>query len=287
MVDGSAGPLIRDISDTARWVAVYRARESDRPDAVFRDPYARRLAGERGEQIANALPFGQRADWAWTARTYLVDQYVLAEVGRGADLVVNLAAGLDARPYRMELPASLRWVEIDLPQILDYKEAMLAADTPRCRLERIRLDLSDINARRGVFQQLGASAKRVLILSEGLLIYFTEAEVAELARDLAAPAALARGVVDIASPGLVQMLQTQMGDIVAAAGAPYKFGPTEGPLFFTRCGWQPIEVRSMIKTARRLKRLRFFFKLMSYFPDPKGRQGKRPWSAACLLEKIR
>ena len=51
-------PLIRDISDTARWMAVYRARESERPDAVFTDPFARRLAGERGEQIANAMPFG-------------------------------------------------------------------------------------------------------------------------------------------------------------------------------------------------------------------------------------
>jgi O-methyltransferase involved in polyketide biosynthesis len=51
------GPLIRNISDTALWVAVYRARETDRPDAVFRDPFARRLAGERGEQIAQSFSF--------------------------------------------------------------------------------------------------------------------------------------------------------------------------------------------------------------------------------------
>src|SRR5437764_9971197 len=115
-----AEPLIRDVSDTARWVAVYRARESERPDAVFRDPYARRLAGERGEQIANALPFGQQNAWSWTARTYLVDRIVAAHVAGGGDLVVNLAAGLDARPYRMELPQALRWIEVDLPQMIDY-----------------------------------------------------------------------------------------------------------------------------------------------------------------------
>ena len=34
----------------------------------------------------------------------------------------NLAAGLDTRPYRMDLPPSLRWIEVDLPDILDYKE---------------------------------------------------------------------------------------------------------------------------------------------------------------------
>src|SRR5438270_6869503 len=93
----SPEPLIRDITDTARWVAYYRAQETDRPDAVFRDPYARALAGERGEQIAKAQSFTDKVDWPWTARTHLVDRFVSRAVEGGADLVVNLAAGLDAR----------------------------------------------------------------------------------------------------------------------------------------------------------------------------------------------
>ena len=59
-----AGQLIRNISDTAMWSAVYRARETERADAVFRDPYARRLAGLRGEEIAASMPFSERAAWA-------------------------------------------------------------------------------------------------------------------------------------------------------------------------------------------------------------------------------
>ncbi len=46
---------VQNISDTARWAAVFRARETERPDALFRDPYARRLAGERGFQIVENL----------------------------------------------------------------------------------------------------------------------------------------------------------------------------------------------------------------------------------------
>src|SRR2546423_15569823 len=99
---------IRDISDTARWVAVYRARETERADAAFRDPFARRLAGERGEQIAAAMPFAEKNSWPFVARTWLIDQMIAEQIGQGADMVINLAAGLDARPYRMELPASLR-----------------------------------------------------------------------------------------------------------------------------------------------------------------------------------
>src|SRR5216110_1672108 len=189
-------PVIRDISDTARWVAVYRARESERPDAVFRDPYARALAGDRGEQIANALPLGQQNAWAWTARTYLFDRHVTQQIAAGADLVLNLAAGLDARPYRMDLPPSLRWIEVDLPEILDYKEEMLAAEKPVCALERVRLDLSDVSGRRALFDRLSGRATKALIITEGLVIYLTAEAAGALAEDLARARAFERWLLD-------------------------------------------------------------------------------------------
>src|SRR5262245_45800813 len=110
----SPDPAIRNVSDTAAWAAHYRALESDRPDASFRDPYAERLAGERGRRIAAQEREMDRAAWAWAMRTLLFDELLLGEIAGGADLVVNLAAGLDARPYRMDLPPDLRWVEVDL-----------------------------------------------------------------------------------------------------------------------------------------------------------------------------
>ena len=278
-------PLIRDISDTARWVAVYRARESERPDAVFRDPYAQALAGERGEQIANALPLAQENAWAWTTRTYLFDRYVSQQVAAGADLVVNLAAGLDARPYRMDLPVALRWVEVDLPGILDYKEQVLAGVSPRCALERVRLDLTNVDARRGLFGRLAREAKRIVVLSEGLLIYLMADAVSALARDLAAFPSVCHWVVDILSPGLLRMLQEQMGDLVKQAGAPYLFAPAEGPAFFEACGWTPVTVSSMLKTARKLNRLPVFLRMLAMLPESHGPQGSRPWSAVCLLAR--
>jgi methyltransferase (TIGR00027 family) len=117
-------------------------------ERVFRDPFARRLAGERGEQIANATPFHEKHLWSWVTRTYLFDSIIREQVAQGADMVVNLAAGLDARPYRMQLPPSLKWIEVDLPEILSYKEGLLKAENPACMLERVRADLSDGEIRR-------------------------------------------------------------------------------------------------------------------------------------------
>src|SRR5256714_12814972 len=99
---------IRNISDTARWVAVYRARETERTDAVFRDPFARRLAGKRGEQIAASISFAEKNSWPFVARTWLVDQVISNQIKLGTDMVVNLAAGLDAPPLRMYLPCLLQ-----------------------------------------------------------------------------------------------------------------------------------------------------------------------------------
>lgn len=275
---------IRGISDTARWVAVYRARESERPDAVFRDPYARRLAGERGEQIAASIPFAEKHSWPFVARTWDIDQIVRERARQDVDMVVNLAAGLDVRPYRLELPASLQWVEVDLPDLLTYKEAILRSEKPVCALERIPLDLSEVSARRRLFSKLGQRANRALIISEGLLVYLTEEEVTALGHDLAAPAAFQHWLIDLVSPALLRMLAKKMGAPLDQAGIPLKFAPQEGPDFFARAGWASEEVHSVMHTAARLNRLSFFLRIIARISSPHF-QAKRPCSVVCLLAK--
>jgi len=276
---------IRNISDTALWVAFYRAQETDRPDGLFRDPFARKLAGERGERIARETLAAHRHEWPYVSRTLRFDQIIAQRIKHGADMVINLAAGLDTRPYRMELPASLKWVEVDLPAMIDYKEEILAGEKPRCSLERVRLDLADVAGRRELFQRLGSSARKALIVTEGLLAYLTSDEVSALSRDLAAQRSFADWAIDLCSPGLLKMLQKNLGAL-SEAGSPLKFGPEDGPGFFTSCGWKPVEVYSMIKTAAQIKRLPFFLRLIALLPESNGRQGSRPWGGVCRLTRV-
>ena len=113
---------IASVSDTARWVAIYRAAESARPDALFDDPYAARLAGARGAAIAARAPRQMLGGWQVVARTVAIDDLVRTAVAEGCDRVLCLAAGLDMRPYRLALPASLTWIEADLPVVIEEKE---------------------------------------------------------------------------------------------------------------------------------------------------------------------
>ncbi|MGA8761950.1 MAG: SAM-dependent methyltransferase, partial [Candidatus Sulfotelmatobacter sp.] len=272
---------VRGISDTARWVAYFRARETQRPDALFRDPYAERLAGEHGFEIANTLPDGNKHEWAWAARTYLFDQFLSRAIQEGADLVVNLAAGLDARPYRMNLPATLQWVEVDLPDIVSYKEEILENEKPKCRLERISLDLSDVPGRRTFFAELDTRATKIVVASEGLLIYFSTEEVASLAEDLAAGTHFQSWIIDLASPGQLRLMQHTTGKQLSEAGAAFKFGPADGAHFFAPYGWEPKEVQGLLKTAAQFKRPPV--ELLSLLPEPKGNPGNYPWTGVCLL----
>jgi methyltransferase (TIGR00027 family) len=275
---------IRNISDTARWVAVYRARESKRPDAVFRDPFAERLAGEHGKHVAAAMPFAEKNSWPFVARTWLIDRFISEQVQNGADMVVNLAAGLDARPYRMELPRTLRWIEVDLPEILAHKEEVLSNEKPVCALERVRLDLANADARRELFSRLSQAAKRVLVVSEGLLVYLTNEEVVALANDLAAVGSFQHWIIDLASPALLKMMRRKMGAPLDQAGIPLKFAPESGPEFFTECGWKPEQVHSVLHAAAKINRLRLFLRLIAAI-SPGRFQAKRPWSGVCLLRR--
>lgn len=277
-------PLLRNVSDTALWAAMYRALESERPDALFHDPLARRLAGERGARIFESLAPKKRHSWAWTLRTVLFDRIIQEQVAQGVDLVVNLAAGLDARPYRMSLPPSLRWVEVDLPDLIAYKEEVLRGETPVCALERVRLDIADGEARRALFRALDEKATRALVITEGLLIYLGDDGVSSLARDLAATRSFRGWAMDIGSPGLLKMLQKEVGAELDQASAPLKFAPAERTEFFVPLGWRAVKATSMFHEAGRLKRLPFLMSLFARLPESSN--PKQPWSGVCLLERI-
>jgi len=281
---------IEHVSDTARWVALYRAMESERSDALFRDPYARRLAGERGERILASMRKGQAWAWPMIVRTAVMDELILRAIERdGADTVLNLAAGLDTRPYRLPLKATLRWVEVDFPDVIAYKQEQLAGERPACALEQVGIDLTDVAGRRALFGQIGAAPRRVLVVSEGLLIYLNPEQVAALAADLAVPRSFRWWLIDLGSPRLLKMMEKTWGRAVAAGNAPFRFAPAEGTRFFEPHGWREAEYRSMWEESLRLKRTMrgaWLWGLIGrLYPKAKREQFRR-MSGIVLLQRV-
>ena len=281
---------IENVSDTARWVAVYRAMETERPDALFSDPFARKLAGEKGDEIVRTMKDGRSMAWAMIVRTKVFDDIIMAEVGtNGIDLVLNLAAGLDARPWRLALPLSLRWVDVDLPDILRYKLETLGDAKPRCTYEAIEADLTDAGVRQALFARFGAQSKRALILTEGLLIYLSAEQVGALATDLHAQPSFERWVIDLANPRLLKMMTKSWGASLAAGNAPFKFAPASGTDFFREFGWAERAFHSTMEEAERLDRemkMMWLWKFLGRFYPAKMREEFRRMSGIVVLERI-
>lgn len=277
------GHVITHVSDTARWTALHRATESARPDALFSDPLAERLAGEHGHAIVARVPRTTRNGWWLVARTKIIDDAIIAALGDGCDRVLNLAAGLDTRPYRLDLPSDLRWVEADLPALLAEKEQALAGQTPRCQLTRSPVDLADRRARAAFLDDALAGAAKALVLTEGLLMYLDDRDVVALSDAIKRPA-VKWWMLDFAGPGLKKMMNKKMAGMLQ--NAPFKFAPANGLAFFEELGWRVGESESLLVAARRFGRLPMPMRLVARLPQPDPRRpGGRPWSAVALLTR--
>jgi methyltransferase (TIGR00027 family) len=246
------------VSDTALIVARIRGHESQRVDRLFNDHLAYRLAGPRGESLGQAgesRPLARKLSESLrntiVVRTVLMDEVILKRVREGKiTCVVNLGAGLDARPYRLDLPESLRWIEVDFPEMIAYKNDALAAETPHCRLERAAVDLRIRQERERFFA--GLATESVLVITEGLLLYLKENEVRALANELR-HAGILHWVADVNSPRTLTAMSL-VWSFQLKQNIQFQFGHNDSAAFFAQLGWHSDQSLSVLDQRLRLKR---------------------------------
>lgn len=281
-----SGPAhtITHVSDTARWTALHRATESARPDALFNDHLAERLAGEQGRAIVDNVPWTDRSGWWLVARTKLIDDAIANALAHGCDRVLNLAAGLDTRPYRLDLPPNLTWIEADLPKLLAEKTQVLADQAPRCWLNRIAVDLADPHARDSFFSKALDGATKAFVLTEGLSMYLEASDIAALSGAIKRPQ-VAWWMIDFAFPGLKMRINKNVAGI--SENAPFRFAPENGLAFFEDLGWRAVEAESLLVAARRFGRLPIWMRPLSWLRSDLRHPGGRPTTAVAAADALR
>jgi methyltransferase (TIGR00027 family) len=181
--------IATSVGTTAVMVAAARAIETDSPNALIRDPYARLLVNEAGtgvwetmlddSMVAKVESFDPETAAVFhhmrgyqAVRTHFFDAYFADAVAAGIRQVVILASGLDSRAYRLDWPAGTTVYEIDQPKVLAYKSATLAAHdvTPSADRREVPIDLRQdwpAALRAEGFDHTAPTAW----LAEGLLMY--------------------------------------------------------------------------------------------------------------------
>jgi methyltransferase (TIGR00027 family) len=248
----SESDLIQHVSDTALWIAGYRAQETVRPDAVFKDPLAARLAGSRGMQMVAATPHTEAMAFAMVARTTAIDRLIYFTINQGIDTIINLGAGLDTRPYRMQLPSHLKWIEVDFAHMIDYKNDMLKGEKPVCSLQRIPCDLSLQVERLKLFSRLDGETKKALIITEGVIAYLTNDQAAQLSKDLFSMPHFHFWIQDYRIHRLRNKQSESLNKIVK--NTPFQFTADNPVAFFSNDGWKVVDNILMLDEGDRIGR---------------------------------
>ncbi len=249
--------LIDKISDTAFLSAYYRSQETTQSQPLFYDPYALMLADAKGRKLHHYVDGNNQTPvWANAVRTYLIDSLILETLKKNPiDTIVNLGCGLDSRPYRLDLPPHLRWIEVDLSEVISYKQKTLHNYSPKCHLSQIAVDLSDASKRHTLFSQINQESKNILILTEAILPFLEEVSNQSLANDLKSFKHFCFWIMDIHSPLSKKLMPKQSQARLSEGNGDLKFAPATGTRFYRDFGWKEKEYSSILSEGGSLHRL--------------------------------
>ncbi|HZD11484.1 MAG TPA: SAM-dependent methyltransferase [Candidatus Binatia bacterium] len=234
------GKSNQKLQTTAFWTAAVRAKESERDDRLFDDPWAADLAGPEGLAWIQ-----QRTPDSYVGialRTRFFDDFLQRIAHEhGIRQIVLLAAGLDTRAFRLNWPEGTKLFELDQPAVLAYKEQVLGAvgAHPGCARRGIGIDLT-ADWESTLLQSDFDPALLTGWLLEGFLFYLPTASLTQLLERTMALAAdrsfIAFDVVN--SLTLTSPLTKDWVQMQAQLGAPW-IGSLEDPqAFLQERGWQ-------------------------------------------------
>jgi methyltransferase (TIGR00027 family) len=221
---------------TARLIALHRAIESKRKDALFADPFAERLAGDMSDYKEKHRRTSAASDAA-VVRTYFIDQTLLepwCKKHKESQIVI-LGAGLDARAYRfLPLRNNTHTVfEIDFEVVNNYKARILKDEIPICTLKRVSADLARTDLTEHLLKNGYSKEIPTFWILEGLVYYLPRNIVLRLLRAIA-ELSVDGGLLfaDVCNPALAEL-------DYGAFARHFEWGieMEEIPAFFSASGW--------------------------------------------------
>ncbi|MFD6161387.1 class I SAM-dependent methyltransferase [Nocardia sp. NPDC060256] len=150
--EGDTWDIVSSVGMTALFVAAVRAVESKQPDALVHDEFAALFVAASGDPYSNQL-INDQGLWADSPlgtgfmglRSKFFDNLFLAAAEAGVRQAVIVAAGLDARAYRLDWPPDMVVYEIDQPKVLEFKRQVLAdaGAAPKADRREVAVDLRE------------------------------------------------------------------------------------------------------------------------------------------------
>jgi O-methyltransferase involved in polyketide biosynthesis len=195
-----------------------KAAETRRDRPIFRDELAVAMI-ERIDYDFSRFAKGWRSQIGIVVRTELLDRATLAFVAEHPDaLVINIGCGLDTRFSRVD-NGRIAWYELDLPEVIAIRRRFFTES------DRYRMIAGSV-LEEGWLAEIAVSGRPVLIIAEGILMYFTEAEVKKLLGRLAERFPGATMFLEMLTPTCVRL--SAQHDTVSQMGLRFQWGIPDG-----------------------------------------------------------
>jgi methyltransferase (TIGR00027 family) len=234
--------LMEAVSYTSQWTAAARALETERgDDALFEDKLAREFAAPRGFELLEKYRGGGLVEFVAIRTRFLDDTIELLLSSTPIRQVVLVAAGMDARAFRLTWPEGTVVYEVDHEALLDEKQRRLSRLGAQPAVERreARADLTQ-NWLPGLKRAGFDRNKPTLWVVEALLFFLTEEQASKLLRVIASASAPSSWLaLDIISKQLLRSPATKsFRTALEKDGIPWLFGTDEPAEFLAANGWQ-------------------------------------------------
>lgn len=237
------------ISKTAFYCCGVRMQDAESDNPVCGDVYAKTFMNEEGLRVLEAFKDETSPNATNVVRHRIIDDFLRAELRQNPEMrVVTIGAGFDSRPYRID---GGTWIEIDEPQIIAYKNERLPVENSANALSRIPMDF----ATDSLEEKLAAAAsdEPVVIVIEGVFVYLSEAEIAELLQKLHRLFPRHRLICDLVSQDFFEQYSKSLHEKINDIGTAFRFTADEPENIFLKSGYRRTQWISIIERASELE----------------------------------
>lgn len=238
---------MKPVSKTAYYTAGIRMQDAESKKSICGDSYAKIFMDEEGLRTFDQFRRFHRPNMSNLQRHRIIDDYLRNELNTNSDIHIFLiGAGFDSRAYRLE---GGTWIEVDEPQIINYKERCLPATKCKNMLTRVPIDFAvdSLQEKLALFKR----NQPVIVVIEGVFMYLEEEAIHKLLRTLQALFPDHSLICDLMSKKFFEKYGRSIHKVIQGMGASFKFTVDRPELFFQDKGYYLKEKISIIDRAIR------------------------------------
>lgn len=236
---------MKPISQTAFYCCGVRMRDAEREKPVCGDKYAKVFMSEDGMKILDKFKDEVGPNTSNVARHRIIDDLLREQLAANPNLtVVIIGAGFDSRAFRLK---GGRWVELDEPQVIAYKNERLPASQSPNELERIPIDFSTDSLEEKLWSFVGRNP--VVVVIEGVFMYLEEDTIKQLLQTLHRVFPHHKLICDLMTRVFFEKYGRTIREKITGMGAHFKLTTDDPEALFLQNGYRRTGWFSMIEKA--------------------------------------